>query len=254
MQLLLRRSVSNLPAVTFNQIIEAAPSSIPQLFGLAALPWLSLFWAVRRGVPLRPEVTGAAVGLAAFCFAVALWQIVSQPVRLPSGIILGLSCTALMALSAVAGRFWLDWITGSREKSVTAVVSTSKWVVFGDTTFFPLALGASIIALLVVLIGPVQHIAHIPDFDLALESYERALVDFRPNVPSTSMETMLTAYIEHGMPAYMWDFGPEGYTLVRAAAGTLYPTERQSHIHGFVAKKAGSSASLGRRTGSFRRR
>ena len=168
--------------------------------------------ASRSSLAARGDWRGC--GLAASCFAVALWQIVSQPVRLPSGIILVLSCTALMALSAVAGRFWLDWITGSREKSVTAVVSTSKWLVFSDTTFFPLALGASIVALLVVLKGPVPHIAHIPDFDLALESYQQALVDFCPNVPSTSMETMLTAYIEHGMPAYMWDFGPEGYTLV----------------------------------------
>jgi hypothetical protein len=28
------------------------------------------------------------------------------------------------------------------------------------------------------------------------------------------METMLAAYVEHGMPAYMWDFDAEGFKLV----------------------------------------
>jgi hypothetical protein len=198
----------------FNEILAAAPTLL-QLFSLAALPWLALFWAVRRGVPLQPEVTGAAVGLAAVCFALALCEIISQPVRLSSsGIVLGLGCTAVILLSAFAGWFWLNWIARWQQKPVVAEVSASKGVAFNGGTVFPLALGASIVALLFVLKGPGQQIARIPDFDLAIESYERALADFRPNVPSTSMETMLTAYVEHGMPAYMWDFGPEGFTLV----------------------------------------
>ena len=197
-----------------NEIIEAAPPSILQLFGLAALPWLSLFLAVRRGVPLQPKVTGAAVGLAAFCFALALCQIISQPIRLPnSAIVLVLSCAAFIVLSALAGWFWLNWIACWQQKYVAAEISTNKWAALNAGTVFPLALGASIVALLFVL-NPARHIARIPDFDLAIEGYERALVDFRPNIPSTSMETMLTAYVEHGMPAYMWDFGPEGFALV----------------------------------------
>jgi len=196
-----------------NEIREAAPTSMQQLLGLAALPWLSLFLAVRRGVPLQPEATGAAVGLAAFCFAFALCQIISQPILPSSGIGLVLSCAALIALSALAGRFWLNWIAHWQQEGVAAEVSTSKWAAFNAGTAFPLALGASIVALLFVL-SPGQHIARVPDFDLAIEGYEQALVDFRSNVPSTSMETMLTAYVERGMPAYMWDFGPEGFTLV----------------------------------------
>jgi len=193
-----------------NEILAAAPTSMLQLFGLAALPWLSLFWAVRRGVPLQPELTGAAVGLAAFCFAQALCQIISQPIRLPnSAIVLVLSCAAFIVPSALAGGFWLNWIARWQQKEV----STSKWAAFNTGTVFPLALGASLVALLFVF-SPGHHITRIPDFDLAIEGYEQALVDFRPNVPSTSIETVLTAYLEHGMPAYMWDFGPEGFTLV----------------------------------------
>jgi hypothetical protein len=91
----------------------------------------------------------------------------------------------------------------------------------GARTVFPLALGGAVAALLLVLQGLTQQLARIPDFDLAIDSYEQAVMDFRPNVPSSSMETMLTAYVEHGMPAYMWDFGPEGFTLVGGRWTTL---------------------------------
>jgi hypothetical protein len=45
---------------------------------------------------------------------------------------------------------------------------------------------------------------------LPIESYRHALADFRPNVPSASMETMLTAYVERGMPAYCGTSAPRG--------------------------------------------
>jgi hypothetical protein len=54
----------------------------------------------------------------------------------------------------------------------------------------------------------------IPEFDHAIAGYEHSLTNFSPNVPSDSVETVLTAYIDDGMPAYMWDFGPSGYKLV----------------------------------------
>jgi hypothetical protein len=38
---------------------------------LAALPWLALFWAVKRGAPLATQSAGALVGAAAFSFACA---------------------------------------------------------------------------------------------------------------------------------------------------------------------------------------
>jgi hypothetical protein len=202
--------------VPVNELFEGAPIAMLQLFGLSALPWLSLFWAVRRGVPLQPEVSGGVVGLAAFCFALALHQIINQPVRMVNqGILPALSCTvAVLLLSALAGRLWLNWIARWQEKPAATEISTSNWAAFNARTVFPLAVAASIAALLFILNSPGQHIVRVPDFDLAIESYQHALADFRPNVPSASMETMLTAYVEHGMPAYMWDFGPEGFTLV----------------------------------------
>ena len=51
----------------------AAPSGrlvdLASIFAFGALPWIALFWAVRRGVPSHPARTGGLVGLAAFCFA-----------------------------------------------------------------------------------------------------------------------------------------------------------------------------------------
>ncbi len=198
----------------FQGFLEGVPILAPQLFGLAALPWLALFWAVRRGIPLRPEMTGVAVGLAAFCCAMALRDLVSPPDLANPVIAAAFSGILITAFSAAAGTLWLNWIEHWHQERVAAEVPATKWSLFNAGTILPAALSASIIALIFVLKGPSQHSAQVPDFDLAIGSYERALVGFRPNVPSTSMETMLTAYVEHGMPAYMWDFGPEGFKLV----------------------------------------
>jgi hypothetical protein len=204
-----------------HQTLQPAPASMRQLFGLAALPWLALFWAAHRGVPLQPEVTGGVVGLAAFCFALALCQILSPPIQLPtSAIVLVSLCATLVLLSAFAGHFSLNWIA-RWQHSNTAAEAPSKWLQFGARTGFPLALSGAMAALFLVLQGLGQQFVRIPDFDLAIGGYEQALAGFRPNVPSTSMETMLTAYVEHGMPAYMWDFGPEGFALVGGRLGTL---------------------------------
>jgi hypothetical protein len=70
------------------------------------------------------------------------------------------------------------------------------------------------LALVFALKGAREIFAQIPDFDLAINNYERSLAGFRPNVPSGSIETVLTAYVENGMPSYMWDFGREGFKLV----------------------------------------
>jgi hypothetical protein len=68
--------------------------------------------------------------------------------------------------------------------------------------------------LIVTLHSSSNNFAPVRNFDLAIESYEQSLTSFRSNVPSGSIDTVLAAYIEHGMPSYMWDFGPEGFTLV----------------------------------------
>lgn len=54
----------------------------------------------------------------------------------------------------------------------------------------------------------------VPDFDLAIANYQQSLTHFQPNVPSSTIAKVLTAYIERGMPSYMWDFGPQGFKLV----------------------------------------
>jgi len=41
----------------------------------AALPWLGLFWAVRRGAPLALRPAGALIGVAAFSFALAVGRL-----------------------------------------------------------------------------------------------------------------------------------------------------------------------------------
>jgi hypothetical protein len=79
--------------------------------------------------------------------------------------------------------------------------------------------------LLLVLRVGISGNERVPDFDLAIDNYQQSLTNFRPNVPSSSLATVLTAYIERGMPSYMWDFGPQGFKLVggrfeRLADGT----------------------------------
>jgi hypothetical protein len=46
-------------------------SALGRQLTFAALPWVTLFWAARRAIPLRPRLTGGMIGVAASCFAVA---------------------------------------------------------------------------------------------------------------------------------------------------------------------------------------
>jgi hypothetical protein len=200
-------------AILFRDFLDARIVSTLQFFGLAALPWLALFWAVRRGVPLQPVKTGALVGIAAFCCGLAAHGFISS--GLPNRVIWqALSGILITAVSALAGAVWLNWIARWQQDCGAVEAQTIKWTSFNAGTAFPLAITASIVALILVLKGTSGNFAPIPDFDLAIENYEQSLMGFRPNVPSSSIETVLTAYVEHGMPAYMWDFGPEGFKLV----------------------------------------
>jgi hypothetical protein len=195
-----------------SEIFESAPVVIRQLSGLGVLRWLCLFWAVRRGVPLRPLATGAAIGVAAFCLASSLQLIVTSPGgTTESRGLFAVCCLLTVVFSALAGQLWLNWIARWQHESVATEIRESKSAALVAKFGFPLAISAATVLLMLVLagLGP-----PVPDFDLAIESYQRAAEGFQPNVPSSSMETMLTAYVEHGMPAYMWDFGPEGFRLV----------------------------------------
>jgi len=63
--------------VQFELSTSALPSSgdflstLGSLLAFAALPWLALFWAARRAMPLRPRLTGGMIGVAASCFGIA---------------------------------------------------------------------------------------------------------------------------------------------------------------------------------------
>jgi hypothetical protein len=201
--------------ITFAILSRAGWNSILGVVGWAALPCIALFIVVGRGVALHPARTGGLIGAAGFSFAIADDRFVSRWSGAPCpqvwALILGLVVTTL---AAWIGSVWLDpervWRsdTGASEASP----SPSAW---WDTKFlYPVALAASIAMLVVTLHSSSDNFAPVRNFDLAIESYEQSLTSFRPNVPSGSIDTVLAAYIEHGMPSYMWDFGPEGFKLI----------------------------------------
>ncbi len=75
---------------------------------LAALPWMALWWAVRRGAPMRGAAAGASTGAAALLFAFALMRIkcpIDEPLHLVTWHLMPV--LVLTALSALAGAAWL---------------------------------------------------------------------------------------------------------------------------------------------------
>lgn len=75
---------------------------------LAAVPWIGLWWAVRRGAPMRTWTTGLAIGAAAALFSFALMRL-----KCPNDERLHLLTWHLMPailivlLSTLAGALWL---------------------------------------------------------------------------------------------------------------------------------------------------
>ena len=75
---------------------------------LAALPWMALWWAVKRGAPMRGAAAGASTGAAALLFAFALMRIrcpIDEPLHLVTWHLMPV--LVLTALSALAGAAWL---------------------------------------------------------------------------------------------------------------------------------------------------
>ena len=200
--------------IQFGPSTQIRPSSGNFLYTLgrhltfAALPWLALFWAARRAMPLRPRLVGGLIGIAASCFAIVDELSAVYPIawELLAGVILAV-------LSVIAGTFWLNserlWRIDSRLPADR--LAEPAWL--EAHVIFPVAAALAAGLLLFVLKAGTSADGLVPDFDLAIENYQQSLTNFRPNVLSTSLETVLTAYIEHGMPAYMWDFGPQGFKL-----------------------------------------
>ncbi|MGH7932528.1 MAG: NrsF family protein, partial [Candidatus Binataceae bacterium] len=76
---------------------------------LAALPWCALFWAVRRGATLMPELAGGLIGIAAFSFGFAASRL-GCPIDNAAHILLWhvLPLGLGTGLSVVAGIAWLQ--------------------------------------------------------------------------------------------------------------------------------------------------
>lgn len=75
---------------------------------LAALPWVALWWAVKRGAPMRAAAAGSLTGAAALFFAFALMRIkcpIDEPLHLVTWHLM--PALAFTALSALAGAAWL---------------------------------------------------------------------------------------------------------------------------------------------------
>jgi hypothetical protein len=192
-------------------------STLGRQWTFAALPWLALFWAARHAMPLRPRVIGGLIGVAASSFAIAA-ELFSGDIHPINGELL--AAAMLTGLSLGAGAIWLDserlWRVErgtSFAESGASAEPNSPWFWTEGRGIFPVAAALAAGLLLVVLKGGTA-VQPVPDFDLAIANYQQSLLAFHPNVPSSSLETVLAAYIEHGMPSYMWDFGPQGYKLL----------------------------------------
>jgi hypothetical protein len=186
-------------------VINEVPAAMVREAFIGALPWIAIFWMARRAMPLRPRLIGAATGAAAAAFAIAAELLSGAPVAIAGSLIAG---AAIAGLSAIAGEVWLDpaprW-RADQDGSQERAERRAKLIL-------PAAAVLAAALLAFVLIGG-GGVAGEPDFDLAIANYRQAMTEFRPNVPSKSLDTVLTAYVEDGMPSYMWDFGPEGYEL-----------------------------------------
>jgi Negative regulator of sigma F len=186
-------------------------SALGRQLTFAALPWITLFWAARRAMPLRPQLTGGMIGIAASSFAVAAELFSGPAYPITWELLIG---TILTGLLVIAGAAWLDSERLWRKDDALSAdrLAESAWL--GARVVFPVAAALAAGLLLLVLKAGIGADRPVPDFDLAIANYQQSLTNFRPNVPSGSLEAVLTAYIERGMPSYMWDFGPQGFKLV----------------------------------------
>ena len=223
------------PSSSFRLMADPAGdlSSAWRWIGLAILPWLVLFWTARRGVPVRPGRTGALMGAAAAAVALAADALLLGGSAAASATAVALFGTIVIGWSIVTCRVWLNparwWQRDLRARDLNPHAAAS----FDIQWLMPLGLAASV---LVMIFSIHTNFTSVSDFDAAIANYDRSLYDFHPNVPSATIDTVLTAYVEGGMPAYMWDFGPQGFKLIggrleRTAAGTpiTYTWFRGSH-------------------------
>jgi len=203
------------PFATPLPILHADLHWVRQMLGLVILPWMALFWAVERGVPLQPFKTGGLIGIASFCFGVAAQCAISQLTGFTSPVVWQAVLGIIVAVASVlACALWLNPVRRWQRDIGLVEAQAKAGTFFSRQAVIPLAIGVSVVTVILVLSNARESFTPIPDFDLAIDKYERSVTNFSPNVPSRDIETMLTAYVENGMPPYMWDFSREGYRLV----------------------------------------
>jgi hypothetical protein len=91
-----------------SEFIRAGELCAYQTCLLAAAPWLALWWAVKRGAPMRPVTAGLAAGAASMLFSFALMRIgcpIDERLHLLTWHLL--PAVILTAISALAGGVWL---------------------------------------------------------------------------------------------------------------------------------------------------
>jgi hypothetical protein len=201
-------------AVLPGETIGAASGwiAIPRMAGLAAGPSLALFWAVRRGYPVRVRTTAGLIGVAGCGFAILAAHLLAPAAQSPAWQVSS-AATLIIALAVSIGAAWLNAARQARADETSARTARG-WNWIGPRATVPAALAVSVAIAIFLPRAGRENLAPIPDFDLAIAGYQRSLTGFRANVPSASVDAVVTAYVEHGMPAYMWDFGPDGFRLV----------------------------------------
>jgi hypothetical protein len=95
-------------SVAMSQFVKIGTGCAWATCAKAALPWIALWWAVKRGVPSDGRVVGAMVGAAAMLFSFAVMRIdcpLDEPLHLMTWHLMPVVLVTL--LSACAGAFWL---------------------------------------------------------------------------------------------------------------------------------------------------
>jgi hypothetical protein len=90
------------------EFLHAGIGCAVQTCVLAALPWLALWWGVKRGASMRGAAAGALTGTAALLFSFALMRIgcsIDEPLHLVTWHLL--PALGMIALSTLAGAVWL---------------------------------------------------------------------------------------------------------------------------------------------------
>ena len=204
--------VAGLPAASGAVANHAGGRIIVQMLGLAAGPCLALIWAVRRGFATRPRATAGLIGAAGGGCALLTFTVLSPTARPPAAAAIG--AWSLIVLLNLA--FAADALNrpGRRYANDQLEAVSRGWNGIGRQSLVSLGVALSVAIAILVPRAGLQSTLAIPDFDLAIAGYQRSLAGFRANVPSGSIDEVVTAYVERGMPAYMWDFVPQGFPLV----------------------------------------